>query len=192
MSKHRFLIRRVTHLLWGSAETSPWRPWKSSFSLWSYCKLPWQAEYQVALLWRYYTTHKHSLSGKSTGQGDICIYPSFQIGPSPTKSTRSWRLTRNTNSGERCQFFTTVVLFQVAFWIFLPVLQRKRDCLLRINVSLFEATEIQDRMNAQVTLQHLCTKFCKVSLCMHLQHTLPLYNYLSNAVPQVSVQQKPN
>lgn len=71
-------------------------------------------------------------------------------------------------------------------------IEEERNCLLRINVSLFEATEIQDRMNAQVTLQHLCTKFCKVSLCMHLQHTLPLYNYLSNAVPQVSVQQKPN
>lgn len=35
--------------------------------------------------------------------------------------------------------------------------EKERDHLFRINVSLFEAMEIQDVMNTQSILQHLCT-----------------------------------
>lgn len=72
--------------------------------------------------------------------------------------------------------------------------EEERDHLLRINASLFEATEIQERMTTQITLQHLHIKFCTVGLYISPQQIglVPMYNHLSNAVSQVSIQQKPN
>lgn len=70
------------------------------------------------------------------------------------------------------------------FLIF-PTTVTEREHLLGINVSLFEATEIQD-MKTQITLQHPGIK-----VCIHPQHIglLHLYKHLSNTISEVSVQE---
>lgn len=71
--------------------------------------------------------------------------------------------------------------------------EKERDHLLRINVSLFEAMEIQDMMNTQSILQHLCTKFSRARFCTHPQRIglVHLYSHLSKAFSEVSVQENP-
>ena len=128
----------------------------------------------------------------------IRIYLSFQICTSPTKSTGNWgkRLPEPPIPAlqEKDPSLYHIHISSDHFLNFSTnFTEKERDYLLRINVSLFEDTEIQDMMNTQITLQHLCTKFSRVSLCIHPQCIVLVHlcNYLGNAVLEVSVQENP-
>jgi len=103
------------------------------------------------------------------------------------------RTTNSSSSGERPEFVPRAHYFSSLFKFFYQLYRKERPHLLGISVSLFEATEIQDMMNTRITLQCLCTKFSRVSRCVHPQHIglVHLYNHLSNTVSEVSVQENP-
>lgn len=89
------------------------------------------------------------------------------------------RITNSSTSGERLKFVPQSYYFRSLFNLSYQG-YREREHLLGINVSWFEATEIQD-MKTRITLQHL-----DIKVCIHPQQIglLHLYKHLSNTVSE--------